>query len=121
MALWSLLVFAVSIGLPTLSICGDSQVIINWEKSVACLDVVDLEHWCDRITDVKSDFLSINIQHIYREHNMSANVYPRKHFLLRWENSPILRCWMESLLGAIPSYFFKLCYSTYLLWLTHIS
>ena len=78
MALWSLLVFVVSIGLHILSVCGDSQVIINWEKSVACLDVVDPEHWCDRITEVKSSFLSINFQHIYREHNMSADVLSKE-------------------------------------------
>ena len=67
MALWSLLVFSVSIGLPTLFVCGDSQVIINWENAVACLDVVDLEHLCDHITKVKASFLSIKFQHIYKE------------------------------------------------------
>ena len=44
MALWSLLVFAVSIGLATLSVFGDSQVIKNWANSMAWLAVVDLEH-----------------------------------------------------------------------------
>ena len=44
MALWSLLFFAVSIGLPTLSVFGDSQVIKNWANSMAWLAVVDLEH-----------------------------------------------------------------------------
>ena len=73
MALWSLLVFVVSLGLPSLSVCGDSQVIINWENLVACLDVVDLDHWCDRIYEVKYSFLSINFQHIYMEHNMSVH------------------------------------------------
>ena len=78
MALLSLLVFAVSLGLPTLSVCGESQVIINWENSVACLDVVDLEQWCDCITEVKASLLSINFQHIYREHNMSDDILSKE-------------------------------------------
>ena len=44
LALWALLVFADTIGLPSLFVCGDSQVIINWENSVARLDAVDLDH-----------------------------------------------------------------------------
>ena len=44
LALWALLVFADTIGLPSLFVYGDSQVIINWENSVERLDVVDLDH-----------------------------------------------------------------------------
>ena len=44
MALWELMFFVASIGIPTLSVFGESKVIINWENSVANLVVVDLEH-----------------------------------------------------------------------------
>ena len=44
LALWELLVFVVSLGLPSLFVYGHSQVIINWEKFVARLDSIDLNH-----------------------------------------------------------------------------
>ena len=106
MALWSLLVFAVSIGLPTLSVCGDSQVIINWENSVACLDVVDLEHWCDCITEVKASFLSINFQHIYREHNMSADVLSKEALYLEIENLSYIEMLDAETIGSDTILFF---------------
>ena len=65
--------FVVSIGIPSLSAFGDSQVIINRVNYVARLTLVDLEHWCNHIIDIKSSFRSISFQHIYREQNSSAN------------------------------------------------
>ena len=50
---------------------------------MACLDVVDLEHWCDCITEVKAYFLSINVQHIYKEHNMSADALSKESLSLK--------------------------------------
>ena len=44
LAPWSLMSFAVSIGIPTLSVFGDSQVIINGANSMACLAMMDLDH-----------------------------------------------------------------------------
>ena len=40
---------------------------------MAFLMVVDLDHWCDHINEIKASFLSISFQHIYREHNSSAD------------------------------------------------
>ena len=37
------------------------------------LIVLDLDHWCARIEAIKKSFLSINFQHVYREHNMIAD------------------------------------------------
>ena len=50
-----------------------TQVIINWETYVARLIVVDLDHWCDRINEINSSFLSISFNHIHRENNSSAD------------------------------------------------
>ena len=35
---------------------------------------MELNHWCDCIYEVKTSFLSINLKHIYMEHNMSADI-----------------------------------------------
>ena len=45
---------------------------------MAWLAVVDLEHWRDHISEVKTSFLSINFQHIYREHNTSVDVLSKE-------------------------------------------
>ena len=82
MALWSLLTFATNIGLPTLTIFGDSLVIINWANFVASLAVLDLEHWCTRISEAKACFLSINFQHVYREHNRSVDGLSKEALVL---------------------------------------
>ena len=85
LALWALLVFADTIGLPSLFVCGDSQVIINWENSIVHLDVVDLDHWCDHIDEVKASFLSINLKHIYREHNQSVDSLSKESLSLEMQ------------------------------------
>ena len=82
LALWSLLVFAASIGLPILHVYGDSMVIINCANFEAGLVVIDLEHWWSRITDVKTSFLSINFQHVYRENNTSVDGLSKEALLL---------------------------------------
>ena len=40
---------------------------------MAGISAQDLEHWCDCITEVKDSFLFLNIQHVYQEHNTSAD------------------------------------------------
>ena len=43
-ALWSLLYFAASLGLPSLMVWGNSQVVINWENTKVGLNVLDWVH-----------------------------------------------------------------------------
>ena len=57
-------------------------MIINWENSMARLDVVDLDHWCDRIAKVKYFFLSIYFKHVYREHNQSVDSLSKESLTL---------------------------------------
>ena len=45
---------------------------------MAWLAVVDLEHWRDHIFEVKTSFLSIKFQHIYREHNTIVDVLSKE-------------------------------------------
>ena len=89
---------------------------------MACLDVVDLEHLCNHITEVKSSFLSINIQHIYRDHNMSADVLSKESLSLKMGKLAYIDMLDGDSIGSdSTSCSFKLCYSTYLLWHTHLS
>ena len=68
-------------GIPSLSIYGDSSVIINWKNDNATLSVLDLDGWCEKIKSLKSSFLSLEFQHVYREHNQIV-VYLSKEALI---------------------------------------
>ena len=78
LSLWALLYFADAIGLPTLHVFGDSSVIINWENDKETLSTLDLDYWCDSIMDLKSSFLSLDFQHVCREHNKRADSLSKK-------------------------------------------
>ena len=56
-------------GLPTLTVFGDSSVIINWEKGTAGLSPPDLSHWCRETRKLCTCFLKLSFSHIYHEHN----------------------------------------------------
>ena len=73
LALWALMNFAAATGLHSLHVCGDSSVIINWANDEATLSALDLDYWCDNITELKSSFLSLDFRHVYREHNKNAD------------------------------------------------
>ena len=89
LALWSLLHFARSMGIDSLQIAGDSQVIVKWFDGTIQLEAVILSHWMERIRQLKRQFLKISIQHIYRENNREADFLskqalagPLGHFLV---------------------------------------
>ena len=50
LALWGLLHVASTIGLPRLTLLGDSKVLIEWVQSIARLHVSDLEQWGTSLT-----------------------------------------------------------------------
>ena len=89
MALWSLMHVAVTLGLPSIQIWGDSQVIINWARTITNLNVLDLIHWCDRILALKSHFSTISFTHIYREYNSSADSLSKEALTL---DMGVLKC-----------------------------
>ena len=59
-------------GIPKLHVRGHFVLNINWMNSKVSLTALNLEHWCNRIYDIKQAFLSVDIKHIYREYNKSA-------------------------------------------------
>ena len=69
LALWSLLSVSIHLGIPFLSVFGDSQVIISWVNKTASLNTPLLSHWCDDILSLLHHVPLVTINHIYREHN----------------------------------------------------
>ena len=77
LALWALLYWAKAPGLPSLYIFGDSLVIINWAIGKATLACLALDSWCEAIRQMMLSFLSLDLQHVYREHNQSADGFSK--------------------------------------------
>ena len=74
--------FSAEIGIPSLSIYGDSSVIINWANDNATLPVLDLDGWCEKIKSLKSSFLSLEFQHVYWEHNQIDDYLSKEALIL---------------------------------------
>ena len=49
LALWALLSMTKHMGIPMLTIFGDSLVIISWANRICSLNLPHLSHWCDDI------------------------------------------------------------------------
>ena len=73
MALWALLSVSEIMGIPLLSIYGDSLVIISWATGKGTLNLPHLSHWCDDIRELLHNFPEMIMKHIYREHNQIAD------------------------------------------------
>ena len=69
LALWALLLVAIHLGIPLISVFGDSQVIISWVNRTASLNAPLLSHWCDDILSLLHHVHLVTINHIYHEHN----------------------------------------------------
>ena len=69
LALWALLPVTKHMGIPLLTIFGDSLVIISWANMTTSLNSPNLSHWCEDIRYMLQSFPSMTIKHIYRDHN----------------------------------------------------
>ena len=76
-------------GIDAIQIAGDSRVIVEWFKGIIHLEAVLLTYWMDRILQLKSQFMEISIQHVYREINYDADLLSKQalmgpvgHFLV---------------------------------------
>ena len=69
-------------GLPYSHVFVDSLVIINWENKKASLASLEMVHWCDHIRSLMSGFTWLNMRHVYREHNQSADSLSKEALLL---------------------------------------
>ena len=82
LALWALLAVSKHLGIPLLTIFGDSLVIINWANRTASLDSPSLSHWCNDIRSLMLNFSRLTLKHIYREHNQQADCLSKKALVL---------------------------------------
>ena len=73
LGLWALLFTSQMMGVPLTHVYGDSQVIINWAKSLSALTPPDLHHWCRETQKLITSFPGLTLSHIYREHNRIAD------------------------------------------------
>ena len=82
LALWALLTVAFHLGIPLLSVYGDSQVIISWVNKKYFLNAPLLSHWCDEILSLLQLVPLVTINHIYREHNQQADILSKQALML---------------------------------------
>ena len=53
-------------------------MIINRENGNAALAYLDLDNWCKAIRQMMQNFLILDLQHVYREHNQSADGFSKE-------------------------------------------
>ena len=82
MALWALLTVSKIMGIPLLSIYGDSLVIISWATSKISLNLPQLKHWGDDDRDHLQKSPELIVKHVYREHNQIADILSKNALLL---------------------------------------
>ena len=82
LALWALLSVTKHMGIPMLTIFGDSLVTISWENRICSLNLPHLSHWCDDIRYLLQSFPDVTMKHIYREHNRWLTVSQKRLFHL---------------------------------------
>ena len=68
-----LLHFALDHTCNQLQIFSDSKIIINWFNNINTCYVHSLINILDEIQILKTKFNSVTYQHIFREHNSTAN------------------------------------------------
>lgn len=65
-----------------LNIYGDSKIIVNWFNNIIVCHTHTLSNILDEVNLFKAQFNSISCQHIYREHNCSADELSKEATLL---------------------------------------
>jgi len=77
-ALWGLMWFVSFLNIPKLQIYGDSLAIINHVLGSSSLSHPHLQGWFRNIEYLKGTFQNINLQHIHREFNTTADVMSKQ-------------------------------------------
>ena len=54
LARWAILMVSKQMGIPLITIFGDSLVIISWVNILATLNVPSLSHWCDALEEIST-------------------------------------------------------------------
>jgi ribonuclease HI len=70
---WATLFLASRHHIEALQILGDSKIIIEWLNNRGDLQAISLLAWKDRIRLLLPSFKKLCFNHIYREHNKTAD------------------------------------------------
>ena len=95
LALWRILAFTNKKGIVRIQIAGDSNIIVDWFTQNINLHALHLEHWQQKIRDLKKCFQGLLVFHVHRELNskvdsLSKGVLFLQSFqngILSWEDS----------------------------------
>ena len=74
-------------------------MIINWEKGVSSIDMVNLEAWCDNTRLLLSSFTRVDISHVYREHNTKEDTLSKEVLCLDPGNLLLTESYDEEFIG----------------------
>jgi ribonuclease HI len=66
------LTLASRLSIIDLLVLGDSKIVIDWLKRKGALQVVTLDCWKDKISDLIKLFGTISFAHVFREENQEA-------------------------------------------------
>lgn len=77
-----LLHFSIGHDCMDLNIYGDSKTIVNWFNNITIFHAHTLSNILNEVNMFKSQFNCISCQHIYREHNSSADEISKEATIL---------------------------------------
>ena len=69
-------------GIPILTIYGDSLVIISWATGKSTLNLPHLRHWSDETRILLQSFPGMIMKHIFHEHNQTVDSLSKKALTL---------------------------------------
>jgi ribonuclease HI len=78
---WALIALIVWLDISDFYVQGDSRIIIDWLIGKGKLQVISLECWKDRISELKNHFRLISFKHVYCEENYDADNLSKKALL----------------------------------------
>ena len=78
LSLWALMWLANRLQVEELQVLGDSLAVIDWVNGKTVIKNSTLLHWYQRTVHLKGTFTHINIQHIYRDHNGTADALSKE-------------------------------------------
>jgi len=95
LGVWETLTVAHHLSLTKLQILGDSKVVIDCLNKKGELHVCTIEGWKTKVHGLLKLFHDISLQHIYKTHNIEAEILSRKSYMepkgrityYSWENS----------------------------------
>ena len=57
-------------------------MVINWDKYISSLTILDLEAWCVNITKLSASFHVVDYKHVYGEHNEKAYILSKEGLIM---------------------------------------